>query len=54
MRDKGQGFIKLLAYLEPGYKVPSSKHITVLWEEKALRDLEQLDIGGAYNDKRSN
>ena len=30
----GQGFLKMLAYLEPGYEVPSQKHITSITEWK--------------------
>ena len=29
-----QGFLKMLAYLEPGYKVPSRKHITSIMQQK--------------------
>ena len=31
---EGQGFIKLMAYLEPGYKVPSRKHVTSIIRQK--------------------
>lgn len=31
---EGQGFIKLMAYLEPGYKMPSRKHITAIIRQK--------------------
>ena len=31
---EGQGFIKLMAYLESGYKVPSRKHVTSIIRQK--------------------
>ena len=31
---EGKGFVDLLHYLEPGYKVPSRKHVTMMIQKK--------------------
>ena len=39
---EGNGFVELLHYLEPGYKVPSRKHVTKMIQEKHASIREKL------------
>jgi len=41
---EGQGFLKMLAYREPGYKVPSRKHITSIIQQKHKLGTKKLAL----------
>ena len=39
---EGEGFLRMMAYLEPGYKVPSRKHITSIIQQKHALGKQKL------------